>query len=126
MRRRRKNRFLIFIICVLAVPTCGVMVGDLVLPAAGEAETFVAALRPWLAVGTLLGLVHLLLRPVLRLFSAPVGCLTLGLSGWVIDIILIYACEFAVDGFRVSGLLYAVLTAVLINVITAIAGYERE
>ena len=126
MKRKKRNHFLIFMICVLAVPTCGVLVGDLSLPEGAELTVLVSILRPWLAVGTLLGVVHLLLRPVLRLFSAPVGCLTLGLSGWVIDIALIYICAAGIDGFEISGLLYAVLTAVLINIITAVAGRSEK
>lgn len=119
--KRRKSPFLVFLCCVLAVPTCGILVGDLVLP--GEwTEATLALLRPWLTVGVLLGVAHLLVRPILRLLSAPIGCLTLGLFGLVIDIALIYVCAFFVEGFAVSGLLYAILTAVLINTVCAIVG----
>ena len=58
---------------------------------------------------------------MLRLLSAPIGCVTLGLSGMVIDVGLIYLCGRLVEGFDVPGPLYAVLTAVLINVICAVA-----
>ena len=119
--KRRKSPFLVFLCCVLAVPTCGVLVGDLVLPGAWT-EATLSLLRPWLTVGVLLGAAHLLVRPILRLLSAPIGCLTLGLFGLVIDVALIYVCAHFVEGFAVSGLLYAVLTAILINTICAIVG----
>ena len=119
--KRRKSPFLVFLCCVLAVPTCGVLVGDLVLPGAWT-EATLSLLRPWLTVGVLLGAAHLLVRPILRLLSAPIGCLTLGLFGLVIDVALIYVCAHFVEGFAVSGLLYAVLTAVLSNTICAIVG----
>ena len=119
--KRRKSPFLVFLCCVLAVPTCGVLVGDLVLPGAWT-EATLSLLRPWLTVGVLLGAAHLLVRPILRLLSAPIGCLTLGLFGLVIDVALIYICAHFVEGFAISGLLYAVLTAVLINTICAIVG----
>ena len=119
--KRRKNPFLVFLCCVLAVPTCGVLVGDLTLPAQWS-EATLALLRPWLLVGTLLGITHLLVRPILRILSAPIGCLTLGLFGLVIDVALIYVCGHFVEGFAVSGLLYAILTAVLINAVCAIVG----
>lgn len=119
--KRRRNPFLVFLICVLAVPTCGVLVGDLQLPGEWMSnEVMLELLRPWLAVGVLLGAAHLLLRPVLRLLSAPIGCLTLGLFGLVIDVALIYGCAMLVDGFQISGPLYALLTAVLINTICAV------
>lgn len=119
--KRRKKPFLVFLCCVLAVPTCGVMVGDLTLPAQWS-EATLALLRPWLLVGTLLGIAHLLVRPILRILSAPIGCLTLGLFGLVIDVALIYICGHFVEGFAVPGLLYAILTAVLINAVCAIVG----
>ena len=92
---------IIFLCCLLAVPTVAIMMGEY--------------------TGALLGAAHLVLRPVLRLLSAPLGCLTLGLSGMVIDVGLIYACGHLVKGFAVPGPLYAVLTALLINAICAVA-----
>lgn len=124
--KRRKNPFLVFLTCVLAVPTCGMLLGELSLPAGPLNEAAIELLRPWVAVGTLLGVAHLILRPVLRFLSAPLGCLTLGLFGFVIDVALIYGCDFLVDGFRISGLPYAILTAILINVISVVVGGRRN
>ena len=50
--------------------------------------------------------------------------LTLGMFGMVIDVGLIYACDWLVDGFAVPGLLYAVLTAILINTVCAVAAHK--
>ena len=80
---------------------------------------------PALATGALLGAAHLVLRPVLRLIFAPLGCLTLGLFGLVIDVGLLYGCGALVEGFAVPSLLYAVLTAGTINVICAVAAGRR-
>ena len=120
MKKRKGSPWLlIFLCCVLAVPTVGVLMG-LVPP-----DVKLEAAKPALLVGALLGVAHLVLRPVLRLLSAPLGCLTLGLFGLVIDVGLIYACGHMVKGFTVPGPLYAVLTAMLINVICAVAGGRK-
>lgn len=123
--KRRKNPLLVFFCCVLAVPTVAVMVGDLSIPEGLTNEAYVELLRPWLAVGVLLGAAHLLLRPILRILSAPLGCLTLGLFGFVIDVALIYGCASLVQGFEISGLLYAVLTAIVINTISALTAGKK-
>lgn len=120
MKKKRKSPFLIFMTCVLAAPTCGVLVGELSLPAGMDAAALLNLLQPWLAVGVLIGAAHLLVRPVLRLLTAPLGCLTLGLFGFVIDVALIYAAAFLVKDFGMPTLVYAILTAVLINVINAV------
>lgn len=118
--KKKRNPFLVFLTCVLAVPTCGVLTGEVILPAERAAQ--IALLRPWVMVGALLGVAHLLLRPVLRLLTAPLGCLTLGLFGLIIDVGLIYLCGALVKGFAVSGLLCAALTAVCVNAICALCG----
>jgi len=123
--KRRRNPFLVFLTCVLAVPTCGMLLGELVLPGGALTEASAELLRPWIAVGTLLGIAHLLLRPILRILSAPLGCLTLGLFGFVIDVALIYGCASLVENFEVSGLLYAVLTAIVINTISALTAGKK-
>ena len=116
MKKRHGGRWtIIFLCCTLAVPTVALIMGYY-----GGAPTM-RQMMPALTTGALLGIAHLVLRPVLRLISAPLGCLTLGLFGLVIDVGLIYACGELVEGFAVPGLLYAVLTAVLINTICAVA-----
>ena len=106
---------IIFLCCLLAVPTVAMMMGEY------TGKITLEVLTPALVTGALLGAAHLVLRPVLRLLSAPIGCVTLGLSGMVIDVGLIYLCGHLVEGFTVPGPLYTVLTAVLINVICAVA-----
>lgn len=121
----RKSPFMTFLCCVLAVPTCGTLVGELVIPAGLGSDALLNLLRPWLAVGVLLGAAHLILRPVLRLLTIPLGCMTLGLFGFAIDVGLIYAAAFLVDGFAPPTLLCAVLTAILINVVSAVVRERR-
>ena len=114
MKKRRLSRSTITLLtCTLAVPTVPQLVYGMEL--AGNPEL----LKAYMAAGALLGCLHLLIRPALRLISAPVGCLTFGLSGMVIDVGLIYLAAKIVEGFEVPGFLCAVLTAMLINAVTA-------
>ena len=70
--KKKRNPFLVFLTCVLAVPTCGVLTGEVILPAERAAQ--IALLRPWVMVGALLGVAHLLLRPVLDwMYTWPIG-----------------------------------------------------
>ena len=113
---RKNNRYtIVFLCCVLAMPTCTHMLGGF------HSES----LQISLFMGALLGIAHLLIRPVLRLLTAPIGCLTLGLIQPVIDIALIYACERVVDGFSVTAPLHALLAVVLINAVTFIAAGRK-
>ena len=120
MKKKKGGRFTItFLCCVLAVPTVAIMFGVY------EGELTLQKLSPALVTGALLGVAHLVLRPILRVVFAPLGCLTLGLFGMVIDVGLLYGCDYFVKGFAVPSLLYAVLTAVLINAICAAVGARK-
>ena len=120
MRKRRGGRWsIIFLCCTLAVPTVAAMAGMY-----GPSPT-VEQMAPAIVTGMLLGLAHLLLRPVLRVLFAPLGCLTLGLFGLVIDVGLLYGCAHFVRGFALPGPLYALLTAMLINAVCAVVGARK-
>ena len=117
---KRENRpgrtFATFLCCVLAIPTAhAIMPGMIQVSEPTQA----------VAVGVLLGAAYLLLRPLLRLITLPLGCLTFGLSGTVIDVGLIYLSARVLPAFQVPSLLYALLTAILINGICAFAGGRR-
>lgn len=76
-------------------------------------------------MGALLGAAHLALRPVIRVLTAPIGCLTLGLIQPAIDVGLLYLCDHFVKGFAVGDPLDALLSVALINAITFIAAGRR-
>lgn len=110
MKNRKISRSgIVFTACLLAVPTvpeliCGMKIW-------GNPDM----LRAYLLAGLLLGLAHLLLRPLLRIITLPLGCLTFGLSFTAIDIGLIYLAAEFVDGFMIPSFICAAATALLIN-----------
>lgn len=121
MKRNKKPRkTLVFLTCVLAVPTvAGILYG---FPKEADFQAY----APLLSCGCVLGLAHLLLRPLLRIITLPLGCLTLGLSGTAIDIALIYLSAQFVKGFYVPGFMYALLTALLINTVCGLVGARKN
>lgn len=121
MNKKRKGRSwpVIFLCCLLAVPTMEALLGRY-----GAAPTLELA-RPALTVGALLGVAHILLRPLLRFVTAPLGCLTFGLFGMVIDVGLLYGCAGLVPGYAVPGVPAAVLTALLVNILCAVGGSKH-
>ena len=124
MRRssaRPSRSFVVMATCILAAPTVACIMQFRSIHSQAELKLAV----PYLIVGAALGIAHLILRPVLRLITAPLGCLTFGLSGTVIDVALIYLSARALPTFQVPSLLYALLTAILINGICAFAGGRR-
>ncbi len=104
-----------FLCCVLGVPTCAK-----ILPGIAAADVTAS-----LQAGILLGLAYLLLRPALKLLTLPIGCLTLGLTNFAIDVGRLYGCAYFIEGFSVESVVAAIGAALLINAISAFAGGFR-
>lgn len=111
-RSSKGSFWLVLLACMLAMPTAVALLPGIVADTPQQA----------VLAGALLGFAHLLLRPVLRILSAPIGCLTLGLFGMVIDVAMIYGCAYFVEGFAVNNWTHAIMAAVLVNGMCLIAG----
>ena len=109
---RRGNPFISFVGCVLAVPT-----GARLIPGIYAQDLYHAV-----AAGAFLGATYLVARPVLRLLTFPLGCLTFGLFHFVLDIGIIFACAHFMDGFEIADLFAGILMAIFVNAVVAIAG----
>lgn len=112
---RNGRTFVTFLCCVLAVPTCAHLMPGVQAPDLTQA----------VAAGALLGACYLILRPILRLVTLPLGCLTLGLFNVAIDVGLILACSHLIEGFSVDTPLTALLISLFVNAMIAITGGFR-
>lgn len=111
MRRARLSRSSItFWCCVLAVPTLTKLTGGI------RCDSLYLAL----IAGAALGVVYLVIRPILRLLTLPIGCLTLGLFGFFLDAGLIYLMGWYLPGFHVASPEWALLTALFISAVQVI------
>lgn len=97
--------------CVLAVPTLTKLTDGI------KCDSLYLALL----AGAALGVVYLVLRPVLRILTLPIGCLTLGLFGFALDAGLIYLMGMYLPGFHVASLEWALLAALFITGVQTIA-----
>lgn len=84
-----------------------------------------ASVSAALLAGSLLGVVYVVLRPILRLLSKPIGCLTLGLANAALDVVILYGCSRVVEGFTLENIWWAVALAIFVNIICAIVGGGR-
>jgi putative membrane protein len=64
--------------------------------------------------GLVLGLLNLFVRPVLRLLGLPLQLITLGLSLFVIDVIIIAATALVVGGLHLGGVVGTIETTVVV------------
>ena len=113
--KKTNNMFLTFLACVVAVPTL-----VFILPGI-EAQDMMQAVT----AGVLLGIVYLMVRPILRLLTFPLGCLTFGVFHFALDVGILFACAHFIEGFTITSIWSGVLAAILVNAVIAIVGGFR-
>lgn len=82
--------------------------------------------KPLLIAGLLLGVVNAFVRPVITLLTLPITVLTLGLFLLVVNGLMVLLVswlikEFHLGGFHVGGLVHAILTTIVIWVVSLVA-----
>lgn len=73
-----------------------------------------------LVVALVLGILNVLIKPLLVIFTLPATILTLGLFMFVINAILLLIAAHFVEGFHISSFGTAILAAVVISIIGSI------
>ena len=80
-------------------------------------------------VAIVLGLLNLIVKPLMVLFTLPVTLLTLGLFLFVINAVIILLCSELVGGFHVASfwtaLLFSILLSVLQSVMSGLLGESK-
>ena len=106
---------LLLALCTITVPVCAYTMEGL------RADSLASAV----CAGAALGAMHWLLKPLLALITAPIGCLTFGLSSFAIDVGLIYLAAWALGGFHVTQFSGPVFTALAVNLLSALLIRKR-
>ena len=73
-----------------------------------------------LIAALVLGVINVTIKPVVKFLTLPLNILTLGILGFIINGVALYAVTYLVDGFDVVSFWWAVLAALLITFITTI------
>lgn len=101
------KRGLAFVACAVGMPMCAY-----IMPGVHVEPLYMSVLP-----GLLLGAFFYLVRPLLKLFSLPTGCLTMGLSTLLIDTGAIYLMSEYLPGFTLDGPEWALAIAVILMIL---------
>jgi len=75
------------------------------------------------AAGLLLGLVNALVRPIVTFLTLPLTVLTLGLFLLIVNALMVKIVDWLLGGFNVHGLLAAVLTTIVVWLVSCVANW---
>lgn len=70
-----------------------------------------------------LGIINAVIRPIVLLLTLPVNIVTLGLFTLVVNGLMLWLTASIVKGFNITGFWAAVLSAILISIISALLSF---
>ena len=104
-------RFILrFVIVSLAVYLVSKVLNGIYFHSAASAFIFVAVF----------GILNILVKPLLILFTIPITILTLGLFLFVINAVIVLIADAVIPGFDVANFWWALLFSIIISVIHSV------
>lgn len=100
------------ILISILISSIAVVISAYILPGVHVADFFTA-----IVVAIVLGVINAVLKPILIVLTLPVNILTLGLFTFVINGLLVLLVGAVVPGFKVDGLLWAILFSIILSLV---------
>ncbi len=79
-----------------------------------------------LIVALVMSFLNTFVKPILKLLSLPITILTLGLFSLVINVVIVYLCDFLVDGFKVSGFIQPLIFGFILSIVNSLVGSFQD
>ena len=81
-----------------------------------QIDTFMTAL----IVAVVMAVLNVTLKPLLILITIPLTVITFGLFLLVVNVLVLYAAEFLIDGFHIAGFWWALAFSILVSLVNSI------
>ena len=103
------------IIANLLVKSLAVFITAYVLQAGVKIDSFITAI----VFSVVLGLVNVLIKPFLFLFTLPLNILTLGLFTFIVNGLVILITSAFIPGFSVINIWWAILFSLILSLVNS-------
>jgi putative membrane protein len=77
-------------------------------------------------VAVVMSILNGFVKPILKLISFPITIITLGLFSFVITVLIVYLCDYLVDGFKVTGFLPPLLFSFALSAVNWVVGLFQD
>lgn len=106
-----------FIVVMISVFLLSRFLSGFTIAPIGELQTI-------FIVTVLLTLLHLFIKPIIRILTLPINLLTFGLFSIIINALLLWGVAWFVTGFQIETFMVAVISSLCISFITFLFGYN--
>jgi len=88
--------------------------------------TFTGDLVDYLMVGLILAVANIIVRPVLKIVSAPLIFITMGLFSLVINLIILFVVDWFVESLSIAGLWGYIWGTIIISIFNALITVAKK
>ena len=81
-----------------------------------QIDSFVTAL----IVAVVMEVLNVTLKPLLFVITIPITVLTFGLFLLVLNVLVLYAAAYLIDGFQIAGFWWALLFSFLVSIVNSV------
>ena len=71
-------------------------------------------------VAVVLSVINTFIKPVIKILTLPINLLTLGLFSFVINGLVIWFASRLVEGFTVTGFIWAIIFSIVLSIISSV------
>ena len=103
------------ILISLALSGIAVLISAYILPGV-KVDGFLTAV----VVAVILAVVNTFIKPLVLALTLPISILTLGLFSFVINALMVMLVAAVVPGFRVDGILWALLFSIVLSLVSSV------
>ncbi|MCP4047939.1 MAG: phage holin family protein [Gammaproteobacteria bacterium] len=79
-------------------------------------DTFMTAL----IVAVVMAVLNVTLKPLLFIITIPITVITFGLFLLVLNVLILYAAAYLIDGFQIAGFWWALLFSFLVSLVNGV------
>jgi putative membrane protein len=83
---------------------------------------FTGSIKYLIISGAILGLINFFVKPVLKIITLPLRLLTLGIFGWIINIIIVWAVDIFFPELIIDGIIPLLWTTLIAFVVSFFLG----
>lgn len=97
----------------MAITVFSLLVVEYIVPGFALSDIWTA-----IVAAVVIGIVNTVIKPVLQLIALPISILTLGLSAFLINVLLLWGTSKVIPGFVIESFWTAVVASIVLSLVT--------
>ena len=97
----------------LAVNVVALMVVERIVPG-----FYLQDITTTVVAAIMIGAVNTFIRPILQFIALPISILTLGISAFLINVLLLWGTSLVVPGFIIDGFVTAIVASLVLSLVS--------